>query len=76
MKVVSYADDNFCSSESTNVKLTIKSLEMDASNMSRFIASNKLLINTKKTKIIIFNKKVTEVLKISIGGVEIQENNK
>ena len=71
-KASTYADDTKTGVSGTNLDEIKKKLEEDGDNVLRYMASNGLVANPKKTSLIFINtKKQCDPIKIKIGGVEI-----
>ena len=72
-KVYNFADDTSSSLAHRNLDMLLKLLEKDAEAILKFMASNGLVANCKKTVFMLLNFKneVNETIKIRVGKNEI-----
>ena len=76
-KSITYADDTQTGVSGRILKLIIKKMEEDALNVLKFMASNGLVANPKKTTLLFLNlRKGMDLITINIGNEKItQEKN-
>ena len=70
-----YADDTTTGVSDKDLEVVIKKLELDAINVLRFMASNGLVANPKKTSLIILNQRIRkdEIITVKIGNELVQQ---
>ena len=72
-----YADDTFLCAQNDDIKLLVKEVNLELTNVFKWLCSNKLTLNFSKTKYMVLTKKrdVSHSFTVKMGGKKLQECN-
>ena len=71
--IFSYADDTSSSTQGKNVAEVVSKLEEDGEEILKFMASNGLVANPKKTTLLIMNNKEEGEVQVTVGNAKVPQ---